>query len=52
LEHRLALVLGVWLVEQPDVPILQLVRLPSERVHLLSKHLAGDRVMTRERIPW
>src|SRR5512143_1772591 len=48
LEDRLGQVLGIWFVEQPDVPILERIRLPPERVHLLGKHLVRDSLRTGE----
>src|SRR6266446_10569457 len=48
LEYRLGEVLRVRFVEQPDVPILERIRLPPERVHLLGKYLVRDGVMTGE----
>jgi len=48
LKHSLGQVLGVWFVEQPDVPIFERIRLPPERIHLLGKHLVRDAVMSGE----
>src|SRR4029453_450024 len=48
LEHSPCQGLGVWVLEQPDVPILERIRLPPERVHLLGKPLVRDGVMTDE----